>query len=334
MQITKDVFGHYQDQDIDRYTITNQAGNLIRVITLGATWQGFEVNGRPLTVHFNDVEHYAGPANYCLCKSVGRVAGRLTNATATIDGKTVHFDANENGNTLHGGDHGFANLIWNAEKSVNEHDASVKFTRHIPRSEDNFPGDLDASITFTFNDDNEVSVTFTGNTSATTLFNPTNHAYFNLTDGQKDLTNQQLQINGSKRLELNDEKLPTGQKISVEQTGYDFTKPTDIPSALKKIKEETGKTEIDDAFEVTASATTPIAILSDRGSNRHVAIYSDRNGLVVYTANPLDDSKPYNALATEAQMLPDAINHDGFGDITLTPGTPKQYTIRYKYFEE
>jgi len=45
MQITTDIFGQHQGKDIERYTITNQAGNFIRVITLGATWQGFVVNG-------------------------------------------------------------------------------------------------------------------------------------------------------------------------------------------------------------------------------------------------------------------------------------------------
>lgn len=334
MQITKDIFGQLDGTDIERYTVTNQAGSFIRVITLGATWQGFVVNGKPLIVHFDDVARYAGPANYCLCKSVGRVAGRISDATATIDGKEFHFDANESGNTLHGGPHGFPELIWDAKTQVREHEASVVFSRHIPSTEDHFPGDLDATITFTFNDDNEVAITFDAATTATTLFNPTNHAYFNITDGQKDITSLQLQINSDRMLELDDRKLPTGKFNAIANTGYDFTKTTSVTEALTAIKKQTGKIEIDDAFEVTPSADQPIAVLSDANSNRHVAIYSDRNGLVVFTANPLDDSKPYNAVATEAQTLPDAINHEGFGDITLKPDKPKQYTIRYRYFEK
>lgn len=334
MQITRDIFGHYQGKDIERYTITNQAGNLIRVITLGATWQGFEVNGRPLIVTFDSVERYAGPANYCLCKSVGRVAGRISDATATINGQEFHFDANENGNTLHGGPHGFPELIWDDAKTVvNEHDASVVLARKIPSTEDHFPGDLNATITFTFNDDNEVAITFGAATTAATLFNPTNHAYFNLTAGQNDITSQQLEINSDRMLVLDERKLPTGKFKEVANSGYDFKQTTSVTAALKKIKDQTGKVEIDDAFEVTPSASDPIAVLSDADSNRHVAIYSDRNGLVVFTANPLDDSKPYNAVAMEAQTLPDAINHDGFGDIVLEPGKPKEYTIRYRYYE-
>ena len=333
MKITTDIFGQHEGQNIDRYTIKNAAGNYIQVLTLGAIWQGFVVNGKPLIVHFDSVDRYAGPANYCLCKSVGRVAGRLTNAQATINGQDYHFDQNENGNTLHGGFNGFTELIWNATQETREHDASVTFSRHIDSADDNFPGDIDVTITFTFNDDNEVAITFGAKTTAATLFNPTNHAYFNLTDGQADLTSQELKINADRRLELNEEKLPTGKFLAVKGTGYDFTDATVVTKALTDIEAQTGKIEIDDAFEVTPSDDQPIAVLSDTNSNRHVAIYSDRNGLVVYTANPQDDSKPYNALATEAQMLPDAINHDGFGDIVLEPGQPKEYTIRYKYYE-
>ncbi|KRL79100.1 aldose epimerase family protein [Secundilactobacillus paracollinoides] len=335
MQISSEVFGQKDGHDIERYTITNKDGNFIKVLTLGATWQSFTVNGTPLIAHFDDLAHYDSPASYSLCKSIGRVAGRIGKATATIDGQEVHFDQNENDNTLHGGFHGFSEIIWDAEQSIRDHDASVTFSRHIDSDEDNFPGDLDARITFTLTDDNKVSITFSAASTADTLFNPTNHVYWNITDGQKDLTTQQLQVNGKRRLELSDkDKVPTGNFVDLAGTGYDFSKSRDIPSALADIKQETGKVEIDDAYEVTPSADKPIATLSDSASNRHVDIFSDRNSLVVFTANPFNQSKPYNALATEAQTLPDAIHHDGFGDITLPSGKLQEYTISYQYYEK
>lgn len=334
MQITSDIFGQHDDQNIDRYTITNAKGNFIQVMTLGATWTGYTVDNHPLIVSFDDLAHYDSPTSYSLCKSIGRVAGRITKAKATIDGKAFHFDANENDNTLHGGPNGFSEIVWDAEQSVREHDASVTFSRHITSAEDHFPGDLDARITYTFNDDNEVSITFGAASTEATLFNPTCHVYWNLTDGQKTLDTQLLQINSTRRLALAEDKVPTGDFAPLSGTGYDFQKTNDITSALADIKAQTGKIEIDDAYEVTPSDSEPIATLGDSASNRHVAIYSDRNALVVFTANPFDQSKPYNALATEAQTLPDAINHDDFGDITLEPGDLKEYTIRYRYFED
>ncbi|WP_203650433.1 aldose epimerase family protein [Secundilactobacillus yichangensis] len=333
MQITADIFGQHDGEDIYRYTITNAAGNFIQVSALGATWTNYNVNNHPLIGHFDKLSDYEATAS-CLGKSIGRVAGRITKAKATIDGKEYHFDANENDNTLHGGPHGFANLVWHAEQSVREHDASVTFSRNIASSEDNFPGDLDARITYTFTDDNDVTINFSAASTATTLFNPTCHIYWNLTEGQKNLDNQLLQINSTRRLDLASDKVPTGKFTDLAGTGYDFSKSRDVPSALADIKSQYNKDEIDDIYVVKGSATEPIAVLSDKASKRHVAIYSERNGLVVYTANLFDSSKPYNAVATEAQTLPDAINHDGFGDITLHPGDLKSYSIKYHYYEE
>ncbi|MFC6253120.1 aldose epimerase family protein [Secundilactobacillus hailunensis] len=333
MQITSDIFGQHDGKDITRYTITNAAGNYIQVSELGATWTNFVVNDHPLIGHFDKLSDYEETAS-CLGKSIGRVAGRITKAKATIDGKEYHFDANENDNTLHGGPHGFANLVWHAEPATRQHDGSVTFSRHIASSEDNFPGDLDVRITYTFTDDNDVTINFSAASTATTLFNPTCHIYWNLTEGQKNLNDQLLQINSSRRLDLASDKVPTGKFTKLAGTGYDFSKARDLPSALADIKSQSDKNEIDDIYEVTPSTTEPVAILNDKSSKRHVAIYSERNGLVVYTANLFDDSKPYNAVATEAQTLPDAINHDGFGDITLHPGDLKSYSIKYHYYEE
>lgn len=42
-------------------------------------------------------------------------------------------------------------------------------------------------------------------------------------------------------------------------------------------------------------------------------------------------TKEFEAVALEAQFLPDAINHQGFGDIVLRPGQEKIYHIAFEY---
>ena len=42
-------------------------------------------------------------------------------------------------------------------------------------------------------------------------------------------------------------------------------------------------------------------------------------------------AKEFESLALEAQFLPDAINHDNFGDITLQANEEKSYTIAFEY---
>ena len=68
--------------------------------------------------------------------------------------------------------------------------------------------------------------------------------------------------------------------------------------------------------------------------NINIDIFSNRNGLIVFTADPIDvanhDKGIYNAVATEAQTVSDSLHHPDFGDIRLYDGQEKNYEIKYK----
>ncbi|WP_054722070.1 hypothetical protein [Lacticaseibacillus nasuensis] len=67
--------------------------------------------------------------------------------------------------------------------------------------------------------------------------------------------------------------------------------------------------------------------------------FSDRNALVVFTANKFGTelnfgektSRPYIGIAMEAQTAPSAIDDPKFGDITLSPDQPRHEQIRYHF---
>lgn len=172
----------------------------------------------------------------------------------------------------------------------------------------------------------------------TSLFNPTNHVYFNLGQTQ-DLTNHNLHIAASHRIETDNELIPTGQKLAVDQTVYDFRS---IKPLYPAIVENNG---FDTAFEIDQQAigtTQPIAILQDSISHDQISIYSDRNALVIYTMDSIQDGLYFGrdqgkeglareGIAMEAQTLPDAIHHNQFGDIILKEGDTKSYTICLAY---
>lgn len=53
---------------------------------------------------------------------VGRVANRIQNASFTLEGKTYKLDANDRGNTLHGGfDPLFENNTWSIDEASPTH---------------------------------------------------------------------------------------------------------------------------------------------------------------------------------------------------------------------
>lgn len=332
------LFDHFDGQDITRYTLTNDQGMRIAVLSYGGTWQEFSVKEdgveHPLIWGLESMADYQR-VGYCLCQSIGRVAGRIGGAQFKIDGQTHHVEMNEQHHALHGGSHGFNTLNFDGELSQTANSASVTLSKHIAASTDHYPGDLDVQIKFTLDDQNRVTLTFTGNTTAATLFNPTNHVYWNTTDDRTTLDQQWLQISSDRHLVFDQEKVPTGEKLAVKNTAYDFNAGRPVQAALNDLKQQTGGIEFDDAYEVTPSATEPIAMVGDVAGQRRVKLYSDRNSLIIFTANPFDPQRAaahqYNALATEAQTLPDAINHQGFGDVVLRPEKPVTHTIAFQY---
>lgn len=338
MKTKQTAFGQINGEPVTRFTLINDHQTRVSVLSYAATWQEFVVveDGveQPLVWGLDSIEDYQR-VGYCLCQSVGRVAGRIGGAQFDLDGQTYHVDMNEKGHSLHGGAHGFNTLNFDGQLSTTATTASVTLTKHVPSELDQYPGNLDVTITFTLDENDRVTISFKGDTDAATLFNPTNHVYWNTTADRTSLDQQWLQINSQQHLEFDGEKVPTGEKVAVAQTAYDFNQARPVTQALADLKQTTGGIEFDDAYEVTPSATAPIATLGDTAGKRQIKLYSDRNGLVIYTANPFDNAKQaahhYVALATEAQTLPDAINHAGFGDIALRPDEPRTYTIGYQY---
>ncbi|MFT8728392.1 MAG: aldose epimerase family protein [Liquorilactobacillus ghanensis] len=330
MRIEKSQIGSYQGQAVYKYKLINDYQNYIEVLSYAVTWHSFVINGKNLLAHFNKLEDYFGTPTY-LCQAVGRVAGRISAGKAVLAGEKFQLPQNENKNTLHGGPHGFASTNWPAEVIESETEIKLRFSKKITNEFDGFPNDLNVVITVSFDNLNQVKMTFTGQAEGITIFNPTNHAYFNLNDEQTNLADHWLQIPGNQRLELNQAKLPTGRICQTEQTGYDFSHGQELGAALRAIKQEVNRGELDDAFVVPAEMTQPVAVLTNQATKDEIQIFSNRKGLVVYSAD-LNSDGIFDALALEAQSLPDAVNHPEWNeDIVLKDGQTKTAEIVYKY---
>ena len=101
---------------------------------------------------------------------------------------------------------------WNYVTNLNDEYVETKFIRRLYSSVDGFPGDVTVSISYRLNNNNRLTILFEAfDVTESTVFNPTNHVYFNLSDKQ-DLSSHELQIYSDYRLELDSELIPTGQK--------------------------------------------------------------------------------------------------------------------------
>lgn len=336
MQTKTTAFGQLSNgQTVTEYTLINDNGVQVSAITFGATLRRFTMLDtagieRDLILNFPNVQEYETNP-FHLGNTIGRVGGRLAGSDFTIAGKMFHVKPNEGPNVIHGGEKGFDTYNWQGEVAVVAGEGVITFTQTI--AADGFPGTLQATVAYTLTEDNQLTISYTGISDAPTLFNPMTHVYFNLADGQTSIMQQRLQIRSTEHVVVDDAKIPTGKFSTNAGTGFDFSNGALIGNQLAQLAGD----QFDDTFVLTDDVTKPALVLNDPASGRTIEIASDRNGAVVFTANPWvigkDDewiaSHPYNGLALETQTLPDAIHHENFGEISLPANEAKTYHVTY-----
>lgn len=347
MKIASEKFGSYQNSDVIKYTLTNDNNVSISVLNFAGIWQAFMVpnthGGRVnLLLAADSFNPYVDYADLYAGRIVGRAAGRIAKGKFDIDGESYSVPTNEGNNLLHGGANGLAQQFYQVETKQNGDNLQAILTTSINTATDNLPGKEDVKVTYTLTNDNSVTIDFDGQTDEKTLFNPTSHTYWNLSGEAKTIQGHVLTLNSKYHLQLDNEKIPTGKKLLNQDTPYDFSHPTVLGTALQHLQEEHNpEGGFDDAFVVLPSnrlAHEPVATLMDAATGRKIKMYSDRNGLVVYTANSVQvdgynrPSGSWFAIALEGQTLPDSPHHPQFGDIALRPGHPAHYQLRYEYF--
>jgi aldose 1-epimerase len=339
MKCVKKDFGILNNRKVELFILSNDNGFSAGCISYGSALQSLyfpDMPERSVVLGFDNLRDYV-ENKYYLGVSLGRAAGRIGGASFKTNGTVFTLPANEGKNTLHGGENGFHSIIWNAKiLEAGADRCGVKFFTVVKPEYDGFPGEMQAEITYILNNYNELEIIFRALSDKTTLFNPANHAYFNL-GKEKTIINHYLQINAPYYLQLNGENIPTGKKINTAGTAYDFTKKRLIGNSLKTISDNYSikNAGLDTPFCLNSKQA---AVLEDEKSIRRITVLTDRNALVAYTANYFESgwningekSVPYMGIALEAQMLPDAPNHEGFGDVILKAGETKEYRTVFK----
>ncbi|MBF7123576.1 aldose epimerase family protein [Pediococcus pentosaceus] len=343
MKINIRSFDIYKKSNIKKISLINNQGIEISLLDQGALWYEFLVpnfNSQSqdnLILNFNHTtDYYKNP--FYLGMLIGRTGGRISHGKFESNGETFQLPSNEGSNTLHGGKKGFHSYKWDFVTKKTDDQCSVTFYRFIPDNSDGFPGDLKVCVTYTLDNDNCVTIDYSGQTfNKPSLFNPTNHAYFKL-DQTDNILHHQLKLDSNHMLEVDSEKLPTGKKISTTDTPFDFSDFNLLNTNIEALQNTTEK-GIDDIYVMKNNPDVPTAILKSTESNHQLSIYSDRDGLVVFTANsftkemPLIDGAghPYQGIALETQQLPDSMNHPDFKSVLVEPHEQVEYRTIYKY---
>lgn len=344
-------FGRLPDGTaIERITLRNAEGMSASIITFGATLQALHVPDRDglfadVTAGFSSLEGYIARPPY-FGATVGRVANRIAGGRFPLAGREYQVLVNNGPNSLHGGTVGFDQLPWQV---IDSSDTSVTLSLTSPDGDQGYPGELQVTAHWQIGDGGRLSAEYTATTDRPTLVNLTNHAYWNLTgDGSGNALDHVLTIPADAFLPTDPGLIPTGEFRAVAGTAFDFRKPRPIEARLRDAADEQillarGYDHNWVVAREVAAEPRLMARLSDPGSGRAMALYSDQPGLQFYSGNFLDGSlvgksgRAYrmgDAVALEPQMFPDTANHPAFGSIRLDPGETYRHRIIWQFTTE
>lgn len=331
--------------EIKTYLLTNGVGAQVELSEVGAGIMKVVVPDKDGNMQ-NVCLGYPNPNDYfydgpCAGKVPGRYANRIAKGHLEVDGKTYQLAINNGPNALHGGPEGYQNRIWDSEVVGN----SVVFSRLSPDGEENYPGTVKVSATYTWSDDCRLTLKLEAHTDAATVVNLTNHAYWNL-DGADSgsVLEQLLWLDADKYLPTDSTLIPTGKMDNVKGTPMDFTT---LKPLGKEIKAEFAALEYGKGYDNCwvinnwiPGTLKHVATLISEKSGRELKVSTTQPAVQVYTGNWLAGSpennsgrsyNDYDGVAIECQGMPDSPNHSNFPSTELKPGEKYEQIIEFKF---
>ena len=268
---------------------------------------------------------------------IGRFANRIKNGRFTLNGCEYQLPVNNNGNSLHGGIHGFHEKFWDVISADAQH---ITLHYRAADGEEGYPGNMDVFVTYRV-ENNALSFAYEATTDRPTIINLTNHAYFNLNgEDSPSIRDHVLQVLADEYTPLDVTACPTGEILPVEGTPMDFRTPITIGERMDEpfFASEKG---INHNWMLRPNAGHLLQLAAVLASKElTMEVWTTCPAMQVYTGNYVEHNigksgtmyAPHNAICLETQNVPDAINHNNFPSPVLLPNhTFNEQTIyRFK----
>ena len=338
MKIDKIQFGKTIDGiDVEQYIMSNNKGMEISIIDYGGiitSWTAADKKGdyKDIVLGFNTLAEYEAETPY-FGALIGRYSNRIAEGKFNLEGQEYTLAVNNGVNHIHGGLKGFDKVVWDAKTILNDSTVSLELSYLSKDMEEGYPGNLKAKVTYTLNNEDELSVIYEASTDKPTIVNLTQHSYFNLTaDFNQDILGHEIVINANSYLPVDDTLIPTGEFREVNKTPFDFRKSKAIG---KQINDENAQLEIGNGYDHCWVLNDQdkglrfVASAYEAVSGRLLEVYSDKPGIQFYTGNFLDGTLPTKSKGTyqirtgfclETQHYPNSPNQDNFPSVILNPG--------------
>jgi len=310
--------------------ITDYGANLVNLLVPDA-----KGNLADVVLGYDDCNGYRTGNGAFLGAPVGRNANRIKDATFQLGDKTYRLGANNNGNNLHSGPDCFHLRMW---KVLSHTRTGIKLELRSPDGDQGFPGNAVIQVTYQLDAMGGLHIIYDAVCDQDTVFNMTNHSYFNLA-GQAETGKAMDQLLTMPARWFNPDdalSIPTGEQRSVEGTPMDFRTPKpigrDIAMDYEPLHLQGG---YDHNWEVHRN---PCATLRDPESGRTMEVYTDCPGIQFYSGNFLDEMGKggihygkRSGIALETQFAPDAIHHPEWPQPITKAGEPYHSETVYHF---
>lgn len=337
-----------EGRKVSLFTLTGPDGMEAAISTYGATLVSLKVpdkKGRlaDIVLGYDNLEDYVH-APYYFGNTIGRFAGRIAGACLDLDGESYALSRNHAKHHIHGGNSGFDRKVWAARTVCKPEHAELTLCYESKHMEEGYPGTLKTSVIYSLANAGALMIEFKAQTDYPTIFNPTNHTYFNLHGpDSSDCLEQVLTLRASHFLVLDDESIPTGEIRSVFGTPFDFRAPVPIGKRIKERNSQLIRADGYDhffIFDAGQSKSGWSARAYDPASGRELTMYTTQPGVQFYTGNYIKNGSkgktgltygPRSGFCLEAQGYPDAPNHHNFPSVRLLPGEQYRHTTRFVF---
>ncbi len=310
----------------------------VDIIPYGAAVQALRVPDRQgnivdVALGYDTPEEYAAQ-DACLGAVIGRYANRISNASFSLDGKTISLFANEGKNTLHGGKNGFHQRLWELSFAPEGH--TVTCTLHSPDGDQGFPGNLDVEVRYTLKNA-ALTVHYAAVCDQDTALNLTNHTYFNLAGhGAGTVHDHLITLAAGRFTPADSSNIPTGELREVTGTPWDLRRPTQLGPRLDA-PELAPSRGFDQNFVL--DGVSPAATVLCPSTGIRMTMETDREGVQLYTAGWLTPRPgkggaqygPSQGLCLETQHFPDAVNKPAFPSPFLKAGEPFESETIFRF---
>lgn len=267
--------------------------------------------------------------------TVGRNANRTKGAAFCLNGRICPLTPNENGNNLHSGPDYYHTRMWTVERHTG---SEITLSLFSPNADQGFPGNARIRVTYRLDSRAGLHILYEAVSDRDTLFNLTNHSYFNLAghDKPERAVLQLLSLPGRYFTPDDKENIPTGELRSVAGTPMDFRVPKpiarDMDQDYEPLKLQGG---YDHNWEVFCN---PCATLSDPVSGRTMTVSTDCPGIQFYAGNFLSETGKdgihygkHSGIALETQFYPDAIHNPQWRQPVVKAGIPCRSETIYRF---